>query len=82
VLATRNADKIRAALDALTQVLIDAGVDLTGTAPEAEVEVEVAANNAQHASKGAGPATPPTHDRARLLRLVEFEIESLKIMGG
>lgn len=82
VLASRNADKIRAALDALTQVLIDAGVDLTGTAPEAEVEVEVAANDTQRASKGAGPASPPTHDRARLLRLVEFEIEVQKIMGG
>jgi phage head maturation protease len=74
VLAGRNADKIRAALDALTQVLIDAGVDLEGTTPANEDEAVV--------SKGAGPASPPTHDRARLLRLVEFEIEVQKNMGG
>ena len=86
VLATRNADKIRAALDALTQVLIDAGVDL-GTEPTPQEETppaqgEESSSNAQHDSKGAGPATPPTRDRARLLRQVDVEIELLKNMGG
>jgi HK97 family phage prohead protease len=89
VLASRNADKIRAALDALTQVLIDAGVDLgTETTPQEETPPaqdwarDKLSSNAQHDSKGAGPASPPTHDRARLLRLVEFEIAVQKIMGG